>query len=81
MPIKQWLIQYLIAFPVVFTLLAGVQYIKGRDLQYCIEFGVLWGVISIAIFALRRVYIYKKNTACIIKNTSPKAEKRDNDRA
>jgi len=36
MPIKKWAVQYAIALPIIFVLLAGVQYLKGRSLEYSI---------------------------------------------
>ncbi len=71
MPIRKWTIQYLIAFPVVLMLLAGGQYFKGRDLDYAIEFGLIWAAISITVFALRRAYNFKKNIACSLCNDLP----------
>lgn len=71
MPIKKWLIQYTIAIPIIFLLLAGVQYLKGQTLAYAIEFGMLWSLISIAIFAARRYYNFRKNIACAICNDLP----------
>jgi hypothetical protein len=75
MPIKKWLRQYIIALPIIFTLLAGVQYLKGREIEYCLEFGVLWSVISIIIFALRRAYNYRENVYCAVCNDLPKHKK------
>ena len=60
MPIKKWIFQYCIALPLVFVLLTGVQYLKGRSPAYAIEFGLIWSVISVAIFAARRAYNYRK---------------------
>ena len=74
MPIKKWIFQYSIALPVVFVLLAGVQYLKGLSLSYAIEFGVIWSVISISIFAVRRVYNFRKNIACELCNDLPLSE-------
>ncbi len=71
MPIKKWVFQYLIALPIIFVLLAGIQYLKGRSLEYAIEFGVMWSLISVAIFALRRFYFYRKNIKCAVCNDIP----------
>ena len=71
MPIKKWLFQYVIALPVIFVLLAGVQYLKGRTVEYCIEFGVLWALISVTIFAIRRYYNYRKSINCRVCNDLP----------
>ena len=60
MPIKKWIVQYAIALPIIFSLLAGIQYLKGRSLEYSIEFGILLALVSVAIFAIRRFYNYRK---------------------
>ena len=64
MPVKKWILQYCIALPVVFLLLAGIQYLKGRALWYSIEFGMIWSFISVGIFAIRRAYNFKKHIDC-----------------
>ncbi|MFW8591879.1 hypothetical protein ACOI22_13810 [Glaciecola sp. 2405UD65-10] len=75
MPIQKWIFQYLVALPVVFLLLAGVQYLKGRTLSYSIEFGLIWSFISVAIFALRRAYNFRKKIACEVCNDLPSEKK------
>ena len=71
MPIKKWAAQYGIAFPIIFVLLAGIQYLKGQTLGYSVEFGVIWTVISLSIFAARRAYNFRKNIACQVCNDIP----------
>lgn len=71
MPIKKWLIQYSIALPLLFTLFATLQYVRGRSLAYSIEFGLMWAVISIAVFAARRIYNYKMQIHCAICDDLP----------
>ncbi|GAA59886.1 hypothetical protein P20652_1750 [Pseudoalteromonas sp. BSi20652] len=68
MPIKKWIVQYAIALPIIFVLLTGVQYLKGRSLEYSIEFGISWALVSVTIFALRRFYNYRKNINCAVCN-------------
>lgn len=68
MPIKKWIFQYAIALPIIFVLLTGVQYLKGRSLEYSIEFGILWSLVSVTIFAIRRFYNYRKNINCAVCN-------------
>ncbi|NMH58689.1 hypothetical protein [Alteromonas ponticola] len=74
MPITKWLVQYSIAFPLIFLLLAGVQYLKGHAIAYSIEFGLLWTTLSITVFALRRAYIFRKNVHCHLCNDLPADE-------
>lgn len=64
MPIKKWLIQYVIAIPIAGLLLMAVQLLKGRDIDYAIEFGLLWGIISASIFLGSRIYYFKKGLYC-----------------
>lgn len=71
MPIKKWIFQYALALPTVFVLLAGVQYLKGRSLEYAIEFGLLWALISVSVFAIRRYYNYRKCINCAVCNDLP----------
>ena len=71
MPVKKWMFQYSIALPLVFLLLAAVQYLKGHTLMYSVQFGVMWAFISIAIFAARRAYNFRKNIACQVCNDLP----------
>ena len=71
MPIKKWIVQYVIALPVIFALLASVQYLTGRGLEYSIEFGILWALISVSVFAIKRYYNYRKNINCAVCNDLP----------
>lgn len=68
MPIKKWIFQYSIALPVLFALFSSVQYIKGQTVSYSVTFGLTWTFISIAIFATRRAYNFKKNIDCQLCN-------------
>lgn len=56
---------------VLFTLFAGVQFLKGRELEYSLEFGVLWALISSTIFLIVRIRNYKKRIACQLCNDLP----------
>lgn len=71
MPIKKWIVQYAIALPIIFVLLTSVQYLKGRSLEYSIGFGISWALVSVAIFAIRRSYNYRKNINCAVCNDLP----------
>lgn len=77
MPVRKWILQYCIAMPIIFIVLAGVQYIKGQTLAYAVEFGVFWTCISVALFAIRRAYNFRKNIDCQICNDLPQGDLRD----
>ena len=68
MPIKKWILQYSLAFPMLFTLFSGVQYIKGQTVSYSVTFDLTWAFIAIAIFNIRRAYNFKKNIDCQLSN-------------
>ena len=80
MPIKKWILQYAVALPIIFALLAGIQYLKGRTLEYAIEFGILWSLISVSLFAIRRFYNYRKNIYCAVCNDLPNEHRNSADR-
>lgn len=71
MPIKKWLLQYLIAWPSLVLILGGVQYLKGRDLGYSTQFGLLWATLSLTVFAITRAYNFRKNVYCAVCNDLP----------
>ena len=68
MPIKKWIFQYSIAFPILSALFSSVQYIKGQTVSYSLKFGLTWAFITIVIFATRRAYNFKKNIDCQLCN-------------
>ena len=68
MPIKKWIFQYSIAFPILSALFTSVQYIKGQRVSYSVNFGLTWAFITIVIFATRRAYNFKKNIDCQLCN-------------
>jgi hypothetical protein len=72
MPIKKWILQYVIATVICFILFAAVQYLKGRGIEYSINFGLLWSFLAVTVFFIRRVYNYRKNISCGICNDIPK---------
>lgn len=64
MPIKKWMKQYLIAWPILVTILGSVQYLKGHGSGYALNFGLSWATLSLFVFALTRAYNFHKNVYC-----------------
>ena len=62
MPIKKWTLQYLVAYPLLATIFASVQYFKGQSFSYSLEFGVTWAFISISILQLAAFTILKSGS-------------------
>ncbi len=71
MPIKKWILQYVLMIAVLFVAFAGVQVIKGRGLNYALEFGLIWSLVSCSIFMLVRIRNYNKRIACKLCNDLP----------
>lgn len=71
MPVRKWIIQYVVMLVALFALFTGVQYLKGRALDYALEFGVLWALASSTIFLVVRIRNYKKRVACRLCNDLP----------
>ncbi len=71
MPIRKWIFQYVMMVLALFVLFAGVQNLKGRELEYALEFGVLWAFVSSTIFLIVRIRNYKNRIACQLCNDLP----------
>ena len=51
MPVKKWLRQYAIVFPVLTGFFTLSQYVKGYTLKDSLSFALFWTLISLGIFA------------------------------
>ena len=71
MPVRKWIFQYVMMLLALFVLFSGVQYLKGRELEYALEFGVLWAFVSSTIFLAVRIRNYKNRVACQLCNDLP----------
>ena len=71
MPIRKWIFQYTMMVLALSVLFAGVQYLKGRALEYALEFGLLWAFASSTIFLVVRIRNYKNQVACQLCNDLP----------
>lgn len=73
-PWARWLRQALVMLIVISPVFALIQFLKGHSLEYSLEFGAFWGVISTVIFSLTRAYNYKRNIYCALCNDLPAAK-------
>lgn len=76
MPIKKWILQYATMLAALAVALALVQYLKGRNLEYSVEFGILWAFLATTIFLGTRIYYYRKNIYCAVCNDLPETGNR-----
>jgi hypothetical protein len=71
MPIRKWILQYAAMLAVLFVILALIQYLKGRDIGYSMEFGILWAFLAATMYLGTRIYYYRKNIYCAVCNDLP----------
>ena len=71
MPIKKWIFQYFVMALALFAIFSSVQYLKGHDLAYSLNFGALWSLISSSIFLLVRIRNFRNRVACKVCNDLP----------
>lgn len=74
MKIHHWSWLFVRNFLIAAALLGGVQWLKRNDVEYAIEFGLLWGVISALIFTGAQYHRWRQNIACAICEQLPKRE-------
>jgi hypothetical protein len=71
MPVKKWLRQYAIAFPVLTGIFTLSQYVKGYTLQDSLSFALFWAVITLGIFAVTRMWNFHRNQYYALCNDLP----------
>lgn len=70
-PVRKWIVQYLAIWLLLCSVFSVVQHLKGRELSYALEFGVLWALISSTIFFMVRIRNYRSRVACQLCNDLP----------
>ncbi len=60
-----WTKRFLLAFAVAGLLLFGVGLIKGHGQARAIEFALLWGALTGAVYAIAGYIRYRRNPACM----------------
>ena len=80
MPIKKWAIQYVSMAVLAGLFLGLVQLLKGRGLEYSIQFGVLWGIVSATVFLVTRIYYFRKSIYCKVCADVPPPDESERER-
>jgi phosphatidylglycerophosphate synthase len=65
-----WLKRFTFALFVASAALFCVQYLKGSPALEAVQFGLVWGVISAALFTLIGYIRYRRNPACMLPRSS-----------
>ena len=74
MKIRNWIWLLSRNFTIAAVLLGSVQWLKRNDVNYAIEFGLLWGVISALIFTGAQYHRWRRNIACALCEDLPKRD-------
>lgn len=61
-----WIKRFLIALLIAGAALVAVQLAKGHDVREAAQFGVVWGIVSSALFTLIGFLRYKRNPSCML---------------
>lgn len=59
--IQKWALQYLLMAIVLCPIFSTVQFIKGQTLEYALQFGLIWSLITSTVFLLARYKGSKKS--------------------
>jgi hypothetical protein len=70
MPLKTWMVRFLVAFLVAAALLLVVQVLKGNPVQSALAFGAGWGALAAAVFTGVGYAKYRRSPACMSKRPS-----------
>ena len=73
-----WIRRFLFVFVLAACVIAGVQFLKGRDLNYSLTQGLLWGAISATVFTGARIYQSSKGVHCAICRDTPEMQASNN---
>jgi hypothetical protein len=55
---------FLVVLAGAFVVIAGVQLLKGNSIEYAASEGLLWSVITAAVFTVARAYRLRKGQYC-----------------
>ena len=67
-----WVKRFLLALTVAFVVLAGAELAKGHSQVAALQFALLWGLVTGAVFTAASYVRYRRNPACWLPN-DPKA--------
>lgn len=74
MKIRDWIGLLLRNFVIAAVLLGAIQWLKRDDLEYGVEFGLIWGAISALVFTGAQYNRWRGNIACALCEALPKRD-------
>lgn len=73
-----WIRRFFLALAIAFVGIAAGQYLlRERTLDYAIQHGLIWGVVSAAIFTATALYRWRKGRYCALCATPPESSSAD----
>jgi hypothetical protein len=61
-----WIRRFLVVLGVAFVIIAGSQLLRGRTTEDSVLHGLLWSVISAAIFTVVNIYRWRRGQQCAL---------------
>ena len=65
-----WVRRYFLALAAAFAIVAGAQALKGHSLCYAVLHGLIWAIITAAIYLAVAIYRFRKGCACAARGDS-----------
>jgi hypothetical protein len=75
-----WIRRSLVVFAGAFVIIAGAQLLKGHDADYALSEGLLWAVVTSAVFTAANIYRTRRGQHCATREDTSEMQ-RDNDKA
>ena len=70
-----WIRRYFTVFTLAFVIIAGAHVLRARSANYAISEGLIWGLITAAIFISTRLYRSRKGQHCAMCADTPEMQK------
>ncbi|MBY0573483.1 MAG: hypothetical protein K2P84_07355 [Undibacterium sp.] len=69
-----WIRRFITVFVVAFILIAGAQMLRGHDIAYALEQGLIWSFISSSIFVISRFIQARNKKHCALCRDTPEMQ-------
>ena len=71
MSTKFWIHRFILVFAAALVIISGAQLLKGHTLEYSVTEGLLWGIITAAVFTAGQIYKSRKGQHCAMCGDTP----------
>ena len=70
-----WIRRFFTVLAISFVIIAGAHVLRGRSAKYAVSEGLVWGLITSAIFISTRLYRSGKGQHCAMCADTPEVQK------